>query len=92
MKIFKIICMYIVNLLILATVTLPNHKNIVTVVCQQFSKNTIIPGIWLALVVLILFLLADLLNKKDSNDIYFNRLRSIMMLLIFASLATSIFF
>ncbi|MDI4585126.1 hypothetical protein FCS82_08760 [Oenococcus sp. UCMA 14587] len=92
MKIFKITCMYIVNLLILATVTLPNRKNIVTFVWQQFSKNTIIPGIWLALVVLILFLLADHLNKKNSNDIYFNRLRAIMLLLILVSLATSILF
>ncbi|WP_243148518.1 hypothetical protein [Oenococcus sicerae] len=84
--------MYTASILVLATIVLPNHQNLITLVWRQFNKTTVIPSFWLALAVLGLFVLAEYLNKKDAQDIHFNRLKVTILSLIVVVFVSSICF
>lgn len=83
----RIFGMYVINLLVMSSINVCYQQNIATYILQQFNVNEglKISNLWLALLVLGLYLIVNLrLDKKAVNGAL-NRLRIVMLVLILVS-------
>lgn len=83
----RIFGMYVINLLVISSIHVYHHQNIATNLLQQINMNEDlkISNLWLALLVLGLYVIVNLrLDKKVVNS-GLNRLKIVMLGLILVS-------
>lgn len=85
---FRIFGMYIINLLVIASINIQHHQNITTYIIQGFNSNLKVPNIWLAVAVLVLYFIVNRQLDQNVVNIHFNRLRVMMLILILVSFIT----
>ena len=85
---FRIIGMYAINVLVFTSFTFHNHQNIATSFLQNFSDRFNLPSLWIAIIVLIMYLIVNKGLNKNVINIHFNRLKVLMLILIFLSFIT----
>lgn len=85
---FRIFGMYVINLLVVASIHVCNNQNIATNVLKSFSDGFQLPNLWIAIIVLILYFIVNSGLDKNVINVHFNRLKVLMLILILLSFIT----
>lgn len=83
----RIFGMYVINLLVIISINVRYQQNIATYLLQKCNVNAglKIPNLWLALMVLGLYVIVNLRLDKNAVNGALNRLRIVMLVLILVS-------